>query len=361
MVAAASLKVALSLLTYAPGSLGGGDTYVERLFAELLTRDDVDVTAVVPRNATIWRDRRGAVVEEAFVAGAGGVPRMRSLLSLAVQRRKLSRRLAEVDVVHYPLTVPLPPAPRFVRTALTVHDVQHLDMPEWFSTAERAFRAVYYDRAARRASAILTISEFTKERLIAHLGIPRECVFVAPLGVDGGRFRPGPDQRESFLIYPARAWPHKNHQRLFAAFAQIRQRRPELRLIITGGEHGALGQLPRGVESLGKVPEARLVSLYQRAAAMVFPSLYEGFGLPPLEAMSTGCPVAASRRGALPEICGDAAVLFDPLDPEAIADGVERALDCAEELSGLGLAHAAQYTWRACADAHVLAYRSLLA
>jgi glycosyltransferase involved in cell wall biosynthesis len=109
------------------------------------------------------------------------------------------------------------------------------------------------------------------------------------------------------------------------------------------------------------VSDDELASLYRRASCLVFPSLYEGFGLPPLEAMACGCPVAASRAGALPEVCGDAAVLFDPLHPEAIAAGVEEALERAPELSARGPAHAAAFTWEESARRHDAVYRGVAA
>ena len=107
----------------------------------------------------------------------------------------------------------------------------------------------------------------------------------------------------------------------------------------------------------GLVGRGELRELYRTASALVFPSLYEGFGLPPLEAMASGCPVAASRAGALPEICGDAAVLFDAHDAAAIAAGVREALARGDELRNRGLARASAFTWAACATAHEHAYR----
>src|SRR5207245_2507795 len=113
-----------------------------------------------------------------------------------------------------------------------------------------------------------------------------------------------------------------------------------------------LGALPDQVERLGVVPVEELASLYRTAACLVFPSLYEGFGLPPLEAMASGCPVAAARAGAIPEVCGEAAVYFDPEDPEAIANGVREALALADELRELGIARAAVFTWEETARRH---------
>jgi len=125
--------------------------------------------------------------------------------------------------------------------------------------------------------------------------------------------------------------------------------------VLTGAGQDRAG-LPDGVDALGDLPLGERVSLYRRAAALVFPSLYEGFGLPPLEAMACGCPVAVSSAGSLPEVVGHAAVLFDPHDPEAIANGVLEALERAHELSALGIERAATFTWDATARAHDRVY-----
>jgi glycosyltransferase involved in cell wall biosynthesis len=133
----------------------------------------------------------------------------------------------------------------------------------------------------------------------------------------------------------------------------------ELRLVLTGGGLEELGPLPEGVETRGLVSLEELVSLYRRAACLVFPSRYEGFGLPPLEAMACGCPVAAANAGAIPEVCGNAAVYFDPGDPAAIANGMREALALADELRELGYARAAGFTWEATARAHDEVYGRL--
>jgi glycosyltransferase involved in cell wall biosynthesis len=115
---------------------------------------------------------------------------------------------------------------------------------------------------------------------------------------------------------------------------------------------------PDGVECRGAVSTAELVSLYQRASALVFPSLYEGFGLPPVEAMACGCPVAASSAGSLPEVVGDAAILFDPHDPASIAAGALEALARADDLRARGLERATRFTWEATARAHDRVYEA---
>jgi glycosyltransferase involved in cell wall biosynthesis len=142
--------------------------------------------------------------------------------------------------------------------------------------------------------------------------------------------------------------------------AVLRARLPDVRLVLTGGGREALGPLPEWVEHLGHVSDAALRDLYRSASCLAFPSLYEGFGLPPLEAMASGCPVAAATSGSLPEVCGDAAVLFDPRDVDAISSAMYVAITSRERLVPLGLARARLFTWRACADAHAETFRELV-
>src|SRR5262249_3900227 len=261
----------------------------------------------------------------------------------ARRTRDVGDQVATFDAVHYPLTVPSPSvrAP----TIVTLHDVQHRDLPEFFGPARRSFRRLAYDRAAKSANAVVVTSEFVRDRARDVLDLDPGRIHVVPLAIDHSVFRPELEEREPIVLYPARGWPHKNHARLFQAFASLRETRPQLRLVLTGGGLERLEPLPEGVESLGEVPASQLASLYRRAAGLVYPSLYEGFGIPPLEAMACGCPVAASNAGSIPEVCGDAAVLFDPTDVEAMAAAMLEADTRRDELSTLGLARAALFTW----------------
>jgi glycosyltransferase involved in cell wall biosynthesis len=276
---------------------------------------------------------------------------------LALIRSALGPALRDVELVHYPLTVPVPrtTAP----AVLTLHDLQHRDLPQLFSRTERAYRALAYDRAAQRADSVIVISEFVRRRALELLGLDPARVHVTPLGLDHAVLRPGAGVREPFLYYPARPWPHKNHRVLFEAWPLIRRERPDLRLVLTGG--GDLPHVPEGVEALGLVPRPRVIELLQRASALVFPSLYEGFGLPPLEAMACGTPVACSNAGALPEVVGDAALLFDPHDPRAIADATLAVLADPAPWVERGLARAGGFSWEATASATEDVYRQLAA
>jgi len=350
------VRVALSMLTLVPGVSGGSETYARGVAGALAARGTIDVTAFVPPAAP----DAGAGLPTEVVTEWGGATttagRAMSVALATVRSRLFRRRFGGIDVVHYPLTVPVPrlDAPSVV----TLHDLQHLDLPELFGRATRAYRRLAYDRAARRAAAVVVPSEFVRERAVALLGLDAGRVRAIPLGVDHGRFRPGPASREPFLLYPARPWPHKNHERLLEAFALLREARPELSLVLTGVGSERFAGRP-GVEALGGVAGATLVDLLQRAACLVFPSRYEGFGSPPLEAMACGTPVAAARAGSIPEVCGDAAVLFDPRDPRAIVSGVEEALARSEELGAAGLERAATFTWERAAEAHEDVYRAV--
>ena len=356
------MRVGISLLTLVPGGLGGSETYVRSLTRALARSDEPEARAMQLEAfvSPLAPDGGGGLpttVVSEFRAGNSGLARSAALARAALFPRRIRRHFAGLDAVHYPLTIPVPKvgAPAL----LTLHDVQHLDLPEHFGRTTRRFRARTYDRAAQEADAVIVISDFVRRRAVERLGLDETRVHVIPLGVDHALFARSDDVREPFLLYPARPWPHKNHRRLLEAFVLLRRELPELRLVLTGGGLESLGALPAGVEALGIVSVEKLASLYRKAACLVFPSLYEGFGLPPLEAMASGCPVAAANAGAIPEVCGGAAVYFDPLDPEAIANGVREALALADGLHEAGVARAAHFTWEAAATAHVSAYASL--
>jgi glycosyltransferase involved in cell wall biosynthesis len=347
--------VAVPLLTLVPGRLGGSETYVRELLRGLGRVGAHEYRVVLP---PIARDRAEGLPSDIATEyrSSASTPGRLLAIGLALSRQgALRRHVAGADVVHFPLTIELPRTE--LPTVVTLHDLQHLDLPELFPRAERAFRRVAWHTSLRRATRVLAVSGFARDRAIARLGLDPSRIDVVPLGVDHDRLRPGTVEREPFLLYPARPWKHKNHERLFAAFALVRRERPQLRLVLTGG--GGFRRLPDGVEWRGQVGTDELVSLLQRAAALVFPSLYEGFGLPPLEAMACGCPVASSNAAALPEVVGDAALLFDPRDPRAIARAVLELLEDSEPWVERGIARAARFSWDRTARETDAVYTSL--
>ena len=348
------MRVGISLLTLAPNDLGGSETYARQLIRALARIGTLEYSVFVPAHAKDAAEGLPAIAVKDSPVARRGPSRIPAMAFRARRTREVSAKLADLDVVHYALTVPIPrtKAP----TVVTLHDIQHRDLPDFFGPARRSFRRIAYDRAARGATAVIVTSEFVRQRAVELLELGPDRVHVIPLAIDHNLFKPGDEERESFLLYPARPWPHKNHTRLFEAFAALHETRPRLRLVLTGGGLERLDPLPEAVERLGVVSPTELASLYRRAACLVYPSLYEGFGMPPLEAMASGCPVAAANAGAIPEVCGDAAVLFDPTDVDAIAAGILQADERREELSERGLVHAAGFTWDETARKHEAVY-----
>jgi glycosyltransferase involved in cell wall biosynthesis len=351
------VRVGISLLTLATGELGGSETYARALTRELAAHGTLEYTALVPAHeADAASELPSVAVRERFGIRRG--PARLASIGLSTRfERTLAPALEGLDCLHYPLTVEIPRSRR--PRVVTLHDLQHRDQPEHFSLPRRLFRRLGYDRAAERAAAVVVPTEFVRRSAIGHLGLDPARVHVIYHGVDHDLFAPRDEAREPFLLYPARPWPHKNHDRLLEAFVLLSAEMPDLRLVLTGGRLDALGALPANVERLGEVPAERLAALYRTAACLVFPSVYEGFGLPPLEAMACGCPAAVANAASLPEVCGDAAVYFDPRSPEAIANGVREALALADELRARGLERAARFTWKESALSHDDVYRSV--
>jgi glycosyltransferase involved in cell wall biosynthesis len=362
------VHVALSLLTLFPGKSGGTETIVRALVRELARADGPDrfTLLTTPRVERALAPAGLPTVRAArYRDGESAPARLGAMTAAALAPRAVALGLpADVDVVHYPVTIPIPRAP--TATVVSLHDMQHHEHPEFFSAPERVFRRFAYDRAAMSADRVVTLSEHARAQIVERLGIPGERVDVAHCGVDHERFTPEPtdvdatlDLPERYLVYPANLWPHKNHERLLRAF--VRADVPELHLVLTGQTYGRRLALPDArVRHLGHVPADWLPALYRRATAAVFPSLFEGFGMPPIEAMACGTPAAVSDRGATAEVCGDAALRFDPEDEEPIADAIRRIVEdgaAREQLRERGLQRAARYRWDGFAAVHLEAYR----
>ncbi|HEY7793937.1 MAG TPA: glycosyltransferase family 1 protein [Gaiellaceae bacterium] len=351
------MRVGISLLTLVPGEIGGAETAARGLCRGLADVGELDEVAFTPPAAPGAGEGLPEIQVPEYRQAHSLRERATAMAVASARPGRLRRRFGELDAVHFPLTVAIPKLDG-TPTAVTVHDLQHLDHPELFSCGERVFRARMHEGSARRADAVIVPSQFVRRRAVELLGLTPEDVHAIPWGIDHERFRTGEDEREEFLLYPARPWPHKNHTRLLQAFALLRQERPNLRLVLTGGRHKG-GPAPPGVEVRGLVSLDELATLYRRAACLVFPSLYEGFGQPPLEAMASGCPVAASDIPAIAEACGDAAALFDPAKPDDIAAVVAGVLDAPDRFTYAGLERARSFTWQETARKHEAVYRSL--
>jgi glycosyltransferase involved in cell wall biosynthesis len=347
------VRVGLSLLTLVPRISGGSETYARELVRALGRVGEHSYCVLLPTIASDVDGLPSEIVAE-YRASSSMPGRIAAMAEGVVRGRRLRRRLVGLDVVHFPLTVMIPRVTK-PPAVTTVLDLQHEFLPEFFSRPELAYRRAVYGWSIRKSRIVVTISEHAARAVIERYGIPAERVRPIHLGLDHAAFTPGGAERGRFLVYPARGWPHKNHERLFEAFAVLRRRHPDLELVLTAYE----GPTPPGVRSLGHVSRDELARLYRTAAGLVFPSRYEGFGQPPLEAMACGCPVASSDAASLPEVCGDAARLFDPTSVEEMVEAVEEILERPEMWSARGIARAAGFSWDATARAHDAAYAAV--
>ncbi len=347
------MRVGLSLLTLVPGISGGSETYARELVRALGRVGRFEYRVFLPSVAADVDGLPAELVPEYRASRSTG-GRIVAMTRASISGRSMKRRFAGQDVLHFPLSVMVPRVDSRSATT-TILDVQHELLPEFFSRAELAYRRRAYGWSARRSQLVLTISRHAAGTLVERLGLAEDRVRPIHLGIDHEVFRPGDEPRGEFLLYPARRWPHKNHTRLFEVFAELRRQNPGLELVLTSYD----GPVPEGVRALGHVDRQELVRLYRTAAALVFPSLYEGFGQPPLEAMACGCPVACSNVASLPEVVGDAARLFDPSSSEEIAAAVEDVLADPEPWRRRGLERAAGFTWEKTARAHDAVYEEL--
>lgn len=246
------------------------------------------------------------------------------------------------------------------RYILTIHDLNHIDFPENSSLPKRFYYQFIMRPACRRAAAVLTVSAFSRQKIIAWAGVAPEQVVNVGNGVAPEYCPQGPVHAPGYpyFLCISNRRPHKNEERLLRAFAQATLP-STVRLCLSGTPTPALTDLlatlgiAARVQFLGRVAEADLPALYRGAQALVFPSLYEGFGLPVLEAMACGTPVITSTTTALPEVAGDAALLVDPLQEGAIAAAMERLFmddTLSAQLREKGLQRARQFSWEAVAQ-----------
>jgi glycosyltransferase involved in cell wall biosynthesis len=263
-----------------------------------------------------------------------------------------------VDVLHCP-TQRAPVRSR-VPLVVTFHDLAVLRHPETFNRWTRTYSRAVLPRVVRAASRLIAVSEFTKRELLELLDVPEEKVRVIPNAV-GQPFSPeGEAAPGDYVLAVSTLEPRKNLARLVEAYGRARLNGVPL-LVAGASGWGGVRIEGENVRWLGEVRDEELARLYRGAKAVAYVSLYEGFGLPVLEAMACGAPVVAARNGALEEVAGGAAVLVDPLDPEGIAAGLAEAIDRRDELRPLGLARARAFDWHEVARQTVAVYREAAA
>jgi glycosyltransferase involved in cell wall biosynthesis len=371
------VHVGLNLIFLVPREMSGLETYARELTAALLDeRPDLRITAFVNREAAAdgtWNELVPTVTVPVYGRRRSAWVRGEQLLLPRQAQR------AGVDIVHS-LASTAPGWGSF-RRVVTIHDVIyriHPDAHGWRSLALRALIPL----AARRSDRIIAPSHTTQRDLVRLLRIPPEKVDVVPNGIGlppATKWPPEEDVRRRYrlgagplLLTVSLKRPNKNLERLLDAVALVpAERRPVL--VLAGHAtpyqagleaHAARLGISAYTRFLDWVPSDDLEALYRAATAFVFPSLYEGFGLPVLEAMTRGLPVACSNGGALAEVADDAALMFDPEEPWSIAGAIERLLTDASErdrLRDAGRANAARFSWSATAAKTISTYEAALA
>ena len=341
------MKIALNAVAFAPGRMGGVESFFRNLVASLQDLDTDHDYRLICSDRCVDSFQ---LSNPRFRPLSCGYCKPSPLWYLRAATRHLTRvdiltsfmdRLS-VDVIHHPFSI-LQPIAHSIPSVLTFHDMQHEFFPEYFSQYALRARKALWRPSAERATRIIAISEHAKSSLVERYRIDPGKVDVIYNGyspefrvMDGGEgqdsLRSRYGLRKPFLYYPAATWPHKNHKRLLAALKIMKQSYGfDGQLVLSGiamqsndeilKEIGRLG-LREDVVVLGYLPHEDLPSLYNLARLMVFPSLFEGFGIPLVEAMACGCPVACSNAASIPEIVGRAALQFDPRSVEEMAQKI---------------------------------------
>ncbi len=369
------MRVGFNLLYLVPGEVGGSELYARELLSAIHARaPEIQLVVYCSPEAAHLFDELGSV------RTAPGPSRVKPLRA-ALEHTWLPRRAQSdhVDLLHSlgttaPIRCPVP-------SVVTVLDLIFHHVPETFPRASRTGLELIVPRAARGAAAVIAISEFGRQDIAAELHVPTESIFITPLApASQGPAAPVTEHElrhqlslgESELVLcVSAALAHKNLPRLIDAFAPIVTERDAI-LVLAGHDglerralqaHADAAGISDRVRLTGWIERAELEGLFNAARAFAYPSLIEGFGIPILEAMARGLPVACSSAGALADVAGGAALLFDPHNTGEITETLRRLLDDAplrERLIEAGWDRAREFSWERCAEQTLAVYRGVL-
>lgn len=378
------IAVGINLLWMVPGVVGGSETYTTRLLHGLLELDSgVDYTLFALPQFAVAHPDLASRFDVAYAPLTGQWKSFR----VAGENTWLARqaRKRKIDVVHH--AGGIVPMLRTTRPVLTIHDLQYLFYPDYFTRSKLTYLRTMTPRSAETARLVVTPSEFTRRTVIERLNLDPSIVRTVPHGISPREDKvDATDIRERFqltgpyFLYPAATYPHKNHLVLIEAFSRVLNVYPDSYLVFTGAaawkewspakdmearlnaEIARLGIEDR-VKRLGYVAARDLDALYQEATALTFPSRFEGFGAPILEAMSRGCPVIGANATAIPEVVDDSGILCSPDNPEEWCEAMCEAAGNDERramLAKAGRERAASFGWARSAEILEEAYRLVL-
>lgn len=350
---------------------GGISRYICSLAEHLTDIEGVAVDIVAPFYINAYLEK----LPKGIVSGIR-VPKIPKLgrvvhgCSLWLAHRGIAKLAPQI--VHETYYAASPAAPKNARAVVTVYDMIHERFPSMFSQHDRT--SEWKRLTTQRVDRIICISESTRNDLLEFFDLPEDKVSVVHLGFD--RLTPTSldvdSQNKPYLLYVGQRTGYKNFEGLVRAYAGSSWLSDNFNIVCFGG--GAFSDNEKQLLATLKISDKQLMQLnggdvklakaYRDAALFVYPSLYEGFGIPPLEAMSLDCPVVCSRTSSIPEVAGDAAEYFDPLDPESIRSSIEKVLQSPErrsELIALGRFRCELFSWERCARETLELYRRLAA
>ncbi|HCV35901.1 MAG TPA: hypothetical protein DF783_03170 [Acidimicrobiaceae bacterium] len=361
-------RIAVNLLHLLPGGVGGTEQYVERTLSAFARHGPDDIVPVLFVLSGM-PDAHPELCEtfETVVCPIDGTNRP---LRIAAESTWLANRTQGFAAIHH--LGGRRPAATVRPAVVTVYDLQPLDHPDWFSPTKRAFLGWSLPRTLRSADVVVVLSERVSRQVIDRFGVDPDRVVVVPCGTDHRADSPAETTRAPVVIYPAVTHHHKNHAMLIEAFARVAGRHPDASLVFTGAPGPADAEVratakasgigPR-VTFTGSIPEGDLASIMASATLLAYPSRYEGFGIPVLEAMATGVPVIVAAGTAAADLATSAGVVLEPDDVAGWAEEIDLLIADSgyrRQVARSGLVRASNYTWEASARQLERAWRIAL-
>lgn len=369
------VRVGVNLLWLVPGVVGGSEEYTTRLLVGVAERDPEDIEVVLFVSRSFRRAYPDLV--RGFETHTAPIDGSSKLVRVLAESTWLAAagRSAKLDVLHHAGGT-IPPL-RATPAIVTIHDLQPLLLPANFNLVKQAYLRWRLPPSVKHSHLVITLSEHARRSVIERLGADPEQVVKVPPGFTLALNEEPPHHDPAatyeidgpFFLYPAITYPHKNHLVLVRAMAKVVVERPDALLVLTSSAAQMEPHISREAEQLGvagnirrlgRIPRGDLDWLVRHACGLTFPSRFEGFGLPVLEAMGNGCPVISADSTALPEVVDDAGVLLDPDDVQGWADAMITLLvepRRREWLIEAGLGRTTAYRWSASTEAMLDAYR----